>query len=84
METNNDHHNNQRTARAGSIVVRQRAFVASDAKIDPQANGNEKGAASKQWPYRPIQKVHEFADSYSTSTRFRTDSARTGFKCCRY
>lgn len=47
METKNDHHNNQRSASAGSAMVRQRAFVTSDAKTDSQTNGNEKGAASK-------------------------------------
>ncbi len=46
QENINDHNHNKLIASSSSAVVRQRAFKPSDAKTDPQANGNEKGTTA--------------------------------------
>lgn len=43
----NDHNHNQRSASSSAAMVRQRASVTPDAKVDSQADGAKERAATK-------------------------------------
>lgn len=47
MRILNDNNHHKRLTGACATMVRQRAFITSDAKVDSQANGVKKRAASK-------------------------------------